>query len=735
MVITVVFCLVNSALHDPELSWSQLELAAGQKVHIQDILSMSKPMCGRKADCKPNKTNMVDVNLYDRQACFTTYCDCHIDCHINQNCCPDKTYSYLFLQCAKVILLQNGIMIVENIWVVSRCLNDTDPNADRCLNDTLNVLIFSPTTRLFYKNIFCAKCHFENQFHRLDASLSCTEDNKPLPEKIIHGDCKVIYNLSSTDTTISEKIQQSRCLSSLLESSHERLIETCNVSGLWTTYDATVNWACNHFNQRYLEFKNVFCYYCNPSLATKIAKLSREAQISACDKQSAFISPCINRGENARALPFKNGGCQLCYVEALKKTETIEYYDLVVPKEHLSKSFTMRFYHNLTGQTVPLQFYIHINDLFSLFKKENFVAGSVIPSPKNIYYQLKDFGKALVTLCEANVSCSSYYTLDPPKSSLLNKYRLDPICPRCGCDDQCATSDRKPCCADKQLQMKTHACFQPHILHVGNIDAENTTFRVVQSCSNDTVWLDACLGDYSDAINNIPVQSGNGAVYKNIFCYICNNGVDGVVTTYLQVWCEHYVEAEHLMLLSMIADLIQSFGCTAQFFLPSTTATSTTTCDIETDLAAFDHVCFSDGQWRDSSHLTKNCDGPQCLTLLPQFSLKYNKNEFCNVRATVWSVHFAVLTQNTTSEQHVVVCALRTIYWYSDPEFMNWLKYFCDPVDESNVPELNYRTLFSLTVENTEELLEASSKFQTQAECAPGESLDILQVYLNLHLK
>ena len=46
-------------------------------------------------------------------------------------------------------------------------------------------------------------------------------------------------------------------------------LDHCNVTGLWSTYDPDIEWACEHLNLAYKwRYKNVFCYICNPSLVS-----------------------------------------------------------------------------------------------------------------------------------------------------------------------------------------------------------------------------------------------------------------------------------------------------------------------------------------------------------------------------------------------------------------------------------------------------------------------------------
>lgn len=135
----------------------------------------------------------------------------------------------------------------------------------RCEHPELFTDIFSyvpvvdTNTLMSYQNRFCAQCHGVNMNDIVSwyVNISCLHDWYN-PQDLFENvrdiektkDCNMIYMLPNvTGLTLP------KC---------ERIISTCNETGLWKSYDREIENGCLGYTTIYdFKYKNVFCYMCN----------------------------------------------------------------------------------------------------------------------------------------------------------------------------------------------------------------------------------------------------------------------------------------------------------------------------------------------------------------------------------------------------------------------------------------------------------------------------------------
>ena len=113
-----------------------------------------------------------------------------------------------------------------------------------------------------YQNIFCASCYNipDNMVTYWDAKVECRRSvflpgdvSTILTDVERTEDCNVVYDLSAdarTDLPMSPLCKV--------------LVNSCNVTGLWDTYDPVIEAACHAFTAPFdFAYQNVFCYLCN----------------------------------------------------------------------------------------------------------------------------------------------------------------------------------------------------------------------------------------------------------------------------------------------------------------------------------------------------------------------------------------------------------------------------------------------------------------------------------------
>ena len=136
---------------------------------------------------------------------------------------------------------------------------------DLCENPGLNYGIDSqvPVTGLedySYRNMYCAQCNYDKDAHDYifwDLYIQCANTITFNRENILHvleeNECDVYLKIPATVRTV-------QTCSALPEFT----ISTCNVTGLWTNYNRSIEVACNSFTDPFNQtFRNYFCYLCN----------------------------------------------------------------------------------------------------------------------------------------------------------------------------------------------------------------------------------------------------------------------------------------------------------------------------------------------------------------------------------------------------------------------------------------------------------------------------------------
>jgi hypothetical protein len=84
------------------------------------------------------------------------------------------------------------------------------------------------------------------------------------------------------------------------------LIDECNVTGTWSTYDYDIDWACNGFQLPFEIYKNVFCFICNPPLTDQDIITSTCNQTGDwLQKTDAIENACFMYNESSATLPTR----------------------------------------------------------------------------------------------------------------------------------------------------------------------------------------------------------------------------------------------------------------------------------------------------------------------------------------------------------------------------------------------------------------------------------------------
>ncbi|KAL4226572.1 hypothetical protein ACF0H5_014557 [Mactra antiquata] len=492
-------------------------------------------------------------------------CTCDWTCQFSKTCCPGCTCGYIQHECIDVVVKINYTNPgTKFLPLIDKCMDQMEVNAtltDLCVSGEI---LPCKTNSSVYKNAYCARCNEGNETCiNLALQTECLMYDYPLP--LIHyaslKDCFEQHNCQAAygDSDIPQ------CKPDNLKSME--LIDSCNITGLWTEYDADIEWGCKNFQTPYGNFKNVFCYICNPSkrnMASKsIAQCSHESKQKLGDEVSDQLTKACNQLPNTKRLyPYKNIYCLACKLsELLVINGTYPIYTNV-RKE--------RFNHTTLKSDVIVQFDIQsyeVGDaLLKLFDQYLF---NFTPQPDdkllqynildNIYKEnVDEILSEYKGLCGLSEECSSYRHGD---------IRTNIACEdlHCSCKPSCISEVN--CCPHVLLTDQFYSTLECGftLLNRTNVSNINGTSRRVISCpktdtfSIGSIIVSKCSSpnttnylkykcesmDYdSDSLKYIPISVSNMG-YRNVYCLLCNH-VYGLAlyTVSLRLQCQTYVESK-----------------------------------------------------------------------------------------------------------------------------------------------------------------------------------------------
>ncbi|KAL5006914.1 hypothetical protein ScPMuIL_015720 [Solemya velum] len=264
-------------------------------------------------------------------------CSCTKDCILDQTCCVDLTlttpdYCTSDQQLTDTMKRKDEI----NFIMVNNCPNllTNDEIRILCENDgDLGIMstipVYSPTTHLSYKNIYCAICHeavvasdfenkhmdtpvYPNEFIFLEPweiQIKCY----PFTDFNFFTRFKDVLRHAQDMDCIVKFVSGNRITTSECPDQNSTKTGNCNTTGLLKVYDQDIEWACERLNSPYIQNSNMFCNICNPST------VSRTDVIGTCNATGSmfFVDPKVEYGcehfpKHDSSSPYKNGFCRLC---------------------------------------------------------------------------------------------------------------------------------------------------------------------------------------------------------------------------------------------------------------------------------------------------------------------------------------------------------------------------------------------------------------------------------------
>ncbi|XP_041351118.1 uncharacterized protein LOC121370083 [Gigantopelta aegis] len=242
---------------------------------VDYVLSQHKRVCKADRLCSFNETRWSGAGC---RVCPP--CQCDNDCRRFGDCCPDVSPALTETQNRTTQELRyfcqdNAFKIPPNkrnlfFFSIAKCSlfadpllvtlcdspNRTDPYMSRPVTSTVSGEV--------YRNKFCAECNGELSYIPWQIRVNCSVP-VAVPPEISSSDI-LQYFVQRKECSILYNRPQSTLLRICYVSS-EKLISTCNETGLWENQDDLTERACaSYYNPLFIRrkgYKNIFCFYCN----------------------------------------------------------------------------------------------------------------------------------------------------------------------------------------------------------------------------------------------------------------------------------------------------------------------------------------------------------------------------------------------------------------------------------------------------------------------------------------
>lgn len=483
-------------------------------MELSNVIDAYKARCGNTL-CELQISDWTNGKLRD----YCPKCSCEITCIFSRNCCPDIYFRFP-QSCIETSLVKfnpdhdekRAVSMISHCPVSSDNVTKTKCEISSSLEQKLqSTPVYSSISGLSYRNFHCSACHNESTENIIQwkieiecanfADFNFLSSYSEIIDYAREKECDIFYSSSEINgvhiNTCDDKY--------LLDGG---LISKCNVSGTWILFDASIDYACRMYDNRFHSFKNVFCHLCNPPIDVG-------GVISKCNStglwdvfNSDFEKACLNNIQSPLTTPFRNIYCFLCNSNNKTKTDNMHFKELEFTLEEWlenQREFVLEF------KT------IHVN-LESIFEsgskylkdtKPDIIATTKLDVIKNNY---------LNTLNRTNIMVHYFAFTGSPL--FCQNYSMFPMTQNCDCSDSCFFQDG--CCVDKLIQKST-SCTDPQYSY------GETGYVVFDTCTKSINDLAEKLCRINDiekffTFQPVEIQIAEGSNhYKNVFCAVCSD--------------------------------------------------------------------------------------------------------------------------------------------------------------------------------------------------------------------
>ena len=635
---------------------------------------------------------------------------CDTNCAMSPTCSPDLEFAFLKVSCLSTDLYTPRTHSIHTYNMVYSCSGATtttsleygalchsvdEINEFNFFNETSRPVL-SRLTKIVYRNKFCAFC--------------LGDYNDLIPFRL-HMECDDFFDINSFSSLqeMWKAIKASNCsLSYVAPASYSvrecnvtpaSLQSHCNISGLWANYDPQIEWACENFNSfSYKGYSNIFCYICNPSLASTVERTI----IDSCnvtgewhERDPEIERGCLNLPSAVRTYPFKNRFCQICNGYTIGSRRTFGNFSVLL-LEDASDGVSTNFY-NGKFESIDIDNGTGVIDRF----KESFSVNESVLSIK--------------ALQEVGMFCGFTNFCSEPYEPTYRMYKA--------CTFQCKRGSN---CCDKLT-----SSYNPE------------TLSVFDQCNNErprNFFTEMCEnGSENDIISAITVRSySTQRFYKNSYCARCLNDLGELNLVNFSITCPKPLEASLFVSFNDIQQVVRNYDCNFTIISPPTNCDDTTNSISD---------CRNRAHWiQHNRKVLDNCEGEEFINFEFEpvcFNGSLYKNIFCLIcnRNRVESTEDVISECNNTGKwsyyDKIVEekCLKQPFYpgWYPfkniycakcNPiveEVNIWLSYFVSKKSSSILDNAPYRILFSLTDLSFSE--DGGTNSPTNEFCADGKTL------------
>ncbi|KAL3832447.1 hypothetical protein ACJMK2_024089 [Sinanodonta woodiana] len=758
----IVQTLAAVCAHD---TWDFYNDVRQQGVDRSKLIADTVLLCGIRSVCNQSAIPFPVLPETEQQISICAPCNCDIDCWSRGDCCVDLPYLYLTSSCQSTQIIFNGsnahISSKFNFEMIASCpeTNLYDEVNEQCdgfrnegsfLDNDIQAPVTSVITHITYRNKYCASCRGDHDVIHWDRFANC---DTPFDINIIstmnefktafsENNCFLLYEFPSS----LQPILLRRCMYNYWGD----LISTCNETGLWMDYDPSIEWACENFQPGVIfleDFQNIFCYMCNPSIATVhhdliIDRCNVTGEWQLYDK--GLEDGCLNLPSIRRLRPFKNVYCMLCNGKN-SLSDTFQ--------GHLG-NLSFFIFSSLSGSVVNIQF--SETSLFDLLgnnetyweksmvkfdigveaAKSDFIHGDHIKNKvikSDSLFVSYNALKELQLMCGENSVClnsdqDGYSSITNSSHASMNSNFQNSPCGLCNCNKNCFYD--KTCCVDMFLNENPYDCISNEIFlsarnHDSSSDIEMLAISTCKNNNEPEFIRDMCHHQhFSNLISLLPGKSIGSVIFKNIFCSYCHDFKDNFQPLDIQITCPIRLEPIMFLSFSSLIKTALQRKCNVRVVNSGDESYSKETLMVS--------KCNTTGEWRDYDESVKNmCELKKELSICGLNPITYQnqiyKNIFCfmcNPRNSSQSViRHCNVTGNWTFYDPVTEQACEQgpehIIWYP---YKNWFCNTCnvEVVVYRSYPHSGraflptYRSLFSFKLPTSADLR------KEQVSCSSG---------------
>lgn len=676
--------------------------------NMTHILYQGILLCGPDIVC--DKTILTNLHIPSNFSAgsLCPNCSCSEECIFDQSikCCPDVYFKYGFLECKSMNVLNKEADV--RYPVISACpIDSTFDLSSNCgkqkwgdFEQIYNPPVISKNKNIIYENEFCAICHNETNYDKLNFSLKC-------PQNI---DVNYVSSLSALlDLAKKKKCEiknEHPSVSNNVCSQPDKKISVCNATRNWKIFDHQIAMACQSAYDFPLgAFKNMFCTICNPP------EFTTHILIENCPLNSSFGDTCLDHQTLEASFPYKNYFCLACNlgydnvghfndVHVLSSIESYNEqdnlpYSITIEFLYLSKSIR-NYVEQLTLQSdaqsayatrsmiteIPKGNKMHVlklNRYACIETGSSWFPFASVPIP---HYSSVNYSINLTNLAEVGFAMTRSSSCT---QGLLEPYTLS-LQTNCSCTIGCVSD----CCDDFAL-IQSWACISEKYSGYENGNTEKN-HRVIDNCPYTNPYVNLCSNKtFSHFYHQVPVRvlkDEFDETFLNLFCYLCGKKYEDITeeaVTNIRPWplrisCAKYINYKYSLSLNDLIDVIlKQKSCELSFQPPANTRSCEWSCGF--DVAS----CNVSGTWKHfDDDVLIACEHTDIFTFGPVYHHHIGyKNKFCLIcNPTESKFSSQIIDSCTTAKNETLVKACTS--FPQSHACMNYKNIFCQQCNDVN---------------------------------------------------